>query len=369
MFGGLGASCECIWRCTWTSAQRIAGTVGLLQLYGPCLALAGAPLTLPCLCRRSPATARAAVPRAASTTTSSPRPGGYCPEGSTLSLELHRSSGAVEFLHCFGGGVCEAPLANVFSGSELGRAGEAGAMFNNQPRQSEKASLHRSHRMMEPSQTAVIYQRTSCQTLLWLKVGEAAGDDGGSVAACDEAPAGERPSVSPAGGPQVEPLPQPLCPLAPPALGPMSGGPAPAAPASVATMGDRGDADAVVVVPGGKISYYKKNCRFEAVCSQHPKERCRLTRTSKGPTRANLEGQGRPVGLLAAWLAAGVHAEVNSAEVHRGGLLVCLITRAQRIEGRAAVGADPNLAALMSFERPQGADPDPEPERVPDPRF
>ena len=62
-----------------------------------------------------------------------------------------------------------------------------------------------------------------------------------------------------------------------------------------------------VEVPGsGRITYYPRRKTFYAVCEYHKysDQPCRLTRKST----ANDEkiGQGRPLGLMTAWLMAGI---------------------------------------------------------------
>ena len=61
----------------------------------------------------------------------------------------------------------------------------------------------------------------------------------------------------------------------------------------------RGQADVVVYLHGfGKISYYSRYRRYEAVCTLHG---CRLTKSSdeSGVGRA---AKGRPLGFMALWL-------------------------------------------------------------------
>ncbi len=61
---------------------------------------------------------------------------------------------------------------------------------------------------------------------------------------------------------------------------------------------------------GGKITYYATGEMFVAVCGGHScGAECKLSRTSRkatgrGAASRNEEGQGRPIGTLAAWLKA-----------------------------------------------------------------
>lgn len=89
-----------------------------------------------------------------------------------------------------------------------------------------------------------------------------------------------------------------------------------------------GEVEVVFLVLGGTLAYYSKRNRFYAYCQEasHGKS-CRLERTAHAGKR---KGQGRPVGLLMAWLQDGArHANqkdhVNSA---RG------LGHAQRVAGR-----------------------------------
>ena len=76
--------------------------------------------------------------------------------------------------------------------------------------------------------------------------------------------------------------------------------------------GPKGKAIIVACVPGGKISYYASG-RFRAVCDLSAGThrgysasggvcQCQLSRTSRG---SDNESQGRPLGLMAAWLSVG----------------------------------------------------------------
>ena len=69
-------------------------------------------------------------------------------------------------------------------------------------------------------------------------------------------------------------------------------------------------------VPGGSISYYASKSAFEAVCEVREHGRCVVTRT-RNARITDADGRqygGRPVGMLAAWLARG-H-ECTSKEDH-----------------------------------------------------
>ena len=89
--------------------------------------------------------------------------------------------------------------------------------------------------------------------------------------------------------------------------------------------------------------------RFEATCGQTWKHgtRCRLTRTSVG-VRGQNEARGRPLGLLAAWLAGALCSE--DADEHASAVpFLCFDERA---EHRNALITLQNGADLAMLERP-----------------
>lgn len=86
--------------------------------------------------------------------------------------------------------------------------------------------------------------------------------------------------------------------------------PSPEGRNNAAAIGNRNRADKEVVVRGGFIRFYntarKKFC--VAHCESH-EGRCVLTRTLAESNAAGRQGQGRPLGLMLAWLAqAGQYA-------------------------------------------------------------
>lgn len=123
-----------------------------------------------------------------------------------------------------------------------------------------------------------------------------------------------------------------------------------------------------VIVPTGKITWYRKDGRFEAVCRQHQLEgsgegcMCRMTRTSRPSERK--AAQGRPLGFLGAWLAAAQsHQDRDS---HRSKMwLATGIARQQRVAARACLRQLPGGAELLSCERPKADSEDSEPEGMP----
>ena len=148
-------------------------------------------------------------------------------------------------------------------------------------------------------------------------------------------------------------------PLPPPATPPAS--------RAGSARGDRREAEVVVHFPMlGKISFYRGSGNFECVClRENHNGGCRLTRTSKPSCRAGREGQGRPLGLMAAWLLCDL--EIGSRAEHTNPFLVLgVISKEKRVEGRRRLRALPSGAALEACERPLRDDePGSEPESVP----
>ena len=130
------------------------------------------------------------------------------------------------------------------------------------------------------------------------------------------------------------------------------GVPPPLAPSPLDKDGPEphGCADAEIRLACGKIAYYVHDHRFEAQCNCHKK--CRLTRTSRGSLLASKQGQGRPLGLLAAWLML-THgpAPPASKDEHRDPFLIALISHEDRRAARRILKSSVDGRALLSFER------------------
>lgn len=166
------------------------------------------------------------------------------------------------------------------------------------------------------------------------------------------------PPSQPAQAPGCFPLPAP--PPPPPSVG---GG-------SIA--GSRADrADAVVVVEWGekgRISFYNKGARFEAVCFKHGPGCCKLTRTGaapKGSRSLSRLAQGRPAGLLAAWLDSADNSNIARAADHKNPFWIAGVSRAQRSAARGKLKGMPFGLDLLSCERAQREEEMSEPEDVP----
>lgn len=121
--------------------------------------------------------------------------------------------------------------------------------------------------------------------------------------------------------------------------------PPPPAPPQAEVGGDhdlpgvRLDALGSVELAGGSIRYYRKG-DFVALCRFHPK--CILARTSREGRRL---AQGRPLGLLAAWL--GLVADTKEQHMSKNQWP----NQASRLEHRAMLAAMPGGPELLAYER------------------
>jgi hypothetical protein len=128
-------------------------------------------------------------------------------------------------------------------------------------------------------------------------------------------------------------------------------------------------ADARVQLPNGSlISFYSSTASFEAVCGTHAEDgnaRCRLTRTCMPAKHASRKGQGRPLGILAAWCCIPQNLSLNAGE-HRDPLIICQAKdMARRKLARASLKQCPGYEALAAFERARADGEESEPECIP----
>lgn len=110
----------------------------------------------------------------------------------------------------------------------------------------------------------------------------------------------------------------------------------------------------IVELHGGFITYYpettKSKARFQANCGNPAHGRCRLTRAAVGHQRGGQrQAQGRPLGLMAAWLAAGISGMCSSKEDHDA--CIVFLHLEERAASRQELLLSPNGAALASCER------------------
>ena len=113
----------------------------------------------------------------------------------------------------------------------------------------------------------------------------------------------------------------------------------------------------------GDIRYNPLSESFIAVCKQAHGD-CRRSRTCKAAKTLHtdrLAAQGRPIGLLAAWLETG--ALHTTDEAHKKAITG--ITREQRVRARAAFQAHANAEEVLVFERPLRAAEPEEPTSAP----
>lgn len=121
----------------------------------------------------------------------------------------------------------------------------------------------------------------------------------------------------------------------------------------------------VLCVPGGKLIYYGgQHENMVAECQNPAHGRCVKTKTVRKPKRrttANV-GQGRPLGLLAAWLSKGQSLQSKEEHWSKGHMP----SREDRLIARQAIkdmeGAD--AEGLLAAEADQGEGEDSEPDRI-----
>eukprot|EP00971_Amphidinium_carterae_P226870 4499515-Amphidinium_carterae.1 len=129
-----------------------------------------------------------------------------------------------------------------------------------------------------------------------------------------------------------------------------------------AVRGVQSVADAIVMVAGGKISYYGSKMAFEAICpnrAHHAHGRCVMTRTSNSRlTKNKLRVGGRPLGFLCCWLASS---GVASKEEHRSKTLL-QFKKADRQAWRDTLKSTAEGRLLLSCESKKVADESSEPD-------
>lgn len=118
----------------------------------------------------------------------------------------------------------------------------------------------------------------------------------------------------------------------------------------------RGSATVTCLTVGGTIAFYPSKRAFQAICDHPDHGRCVVTRGT-GPQSMGADGYpraGRPVGFLAAWLAAG---EGVATKAEHWQLMDQPLERRQEL--RAALQASQGGAVLAGCER-ERADGEPE---------
>ena len=120
-----------------------------------------------------------------------------------------------------------------------------------------------------------------------------------------------------------------------------------------------------IVVPvddaGSTITLYRNSSFVVAHCRlEHHGRMCRLTRTCVPSDAPRREGQGRPLGLMAAWLAKGSDFPDSASRVRW-----CNPALAERRQARRALAEMPATAALFEAERGRRESEHSEPDDVP----
>lgn len=122
-------------------------------------------------------------------------------------------------------------------------------------------------------------------------------------------------------------------------------------------------ADFELQVPGGTLRYYEGTNSVVAHCFRHGSQECRLTRTMNASTARGRAGQGRPIGLLCAWLEAGMDPALRTAEAHKQ--MRPFPTFEQRRQARASVASVLGIQSFFDRERPPRPDEGAEPSALP----
>jgi hypothetical protein len=117
---------------------------------------------------------------------------------------------------------------------------------------------------------------------------------------------------------------------------------------------DRGAALHRVRFPDDSTISVYADGRFEAVCHHEdhvPRRRCRLTRTREGSDDPAAAAQGRPLGLIAAWLLS--NQDFSDKSEHSSIFAVFLQSLAARQAARVRLKALPGGVELLGYERRQ----------------
>lgn len=111
----------------------------------------------------------------------------------------------------------------------------------------------------------------------------------------------------------------------------------------------------------GDLRYNIKSASFYAECKVH--EDCRKTRSASAAVRltSRSAGQGRPLGLLAAWLERS--GEFDTANDHKGA--ISTINLADRQDARRNLATLPHSEDLFNHERPKREGEEDEPKHIP----
>jgi hypothetical protein len=118
----------------------------------------------------------------------------------------------------------------------------------------------------------------------------------------------------------------------------------------IRAAGERGEAEVVLKIDNGDISYYHTTKRFRAVCRCHGLG-CVKERTAIAGKRAC---QGRPLGFLAAWVLNFGGADDSHSHLSPAGSILTFETRqAGREYLKMMADDDPAALQLLNRERKQ----------------
>jgi hypothetical protein len=121
----------------------------------------------------------------------------------------------------------------------------------------------------------------------------------------------------------------------------------------------------VIYGTNGKITFYPSDKRFEAVCRVHQiagDRLCRLTRSGLANPRRST--QGRPLGLMLAWLEDPEHMPLERDEHVKPLHVKTAYAHGLRSLHRGRIAGMLNGTLMLSKERPQRPDEASEPEGV-----
>lgn len=135
--------------------------------------------------------------------------------------------------------------------------------------------------------------------------------------------------------------------------------PSPAETRASSTCTVRGEVLADMGYEGGRIAVYR-NGNFAAYCSNPAHGRCILTRVRHAGRK---KAQGRPCGLLAAWLALSDDPAITTKKAHMDSSNLPGFDA--RLHHRTNLGTIPGNEDLLSYERPVREGEGPEPEARP----
>lgn len=119
---------------------------------------------------------------------------------------------------------------------------------------------------------------------------------------------------------------------------------------------------------GGSVTYYAASAhskaRFQATCGNPSHGKCRLTRSAEAHAKEGVrQAHGRPLGMLAAWLALANIAGFESKADHE--VAVAFLDFDTRMAARMDLARQPNGPELLATERPCREGESDEPEELP----